>query len=78
MDDPPDDEGIVGAVPEAAEQKDQEDIDLGSDLSPAVSAQGEIYVLSEESGQGDMPALPEIVNGERPVRGVEIDRQLHI
>ena len=74
----PKDEGIVRPMPESADEKDDHGIQVGSQLPPSVSTQGKINVGAQETGQGDMPPLPEVRRGKRLIRGVEIDRQIEV
>ena len=71
----PQDKGVVRAVPKSAEEEDNHDIDVGPDGAFPVSAQWDVDVLGEKLRQGDVPAFPEIFDGKRLVRRIEIHRQ---
>ncbi len=60
VEEPPDDEGPVGAMPESAHDENDERIaDLHADAA-AAAAQGDVEVVAEPGGQRDVPAPPEL------------------
>ena len=54
-------------MPDAANEKDQENIEIGAQRPLPAAAQREIDIGAEEPGQRDVPALPKIINRERLV-----------
>ena len=60
MEQPPDDKRPARTVPKAAEQENHHQIERGAALSVPVSAHGNVEVVSEEAGECDMPASPEL------------------
>ena len=69
---PPADKVPVGAVPDAGQQLDDEQVE---DLPPealAVAAQGDIDILPEPAGQGHVPAAPELGDGGGDIGVVEV------
>ena len=55
----PDDIGKAGAVPQAADQENNQDVPVFPEFPFAASAEGNIQVIPEPGGQGDMPPAPE-------------------
>ena len=68
----PADEIPVGAVPDAGQQLDDEQVEDLALEAPAVAAQGDIDVLPEPAGQRHVPAPPELGDGSRDIRVVEV------
>ena len=62
-------------MPQAADQEDGQDVEIGSGGSLPAPSQGDVEALPEEGGQGDVPAFPELPDGQAPVRGIEVYRQ---
>ena len=73
----PDDECVIGAVPEAAEQHGQHEIDRALRLAALVAAERDVDVIAQEARQGHVPAPPEFDDGERGIGRVEVGRQAH-
>ena len=72
MDGAPDDEGPLGAVPEAADDHDGHEVEVGAGGAEAVATEGDVEVVAEEGGEGDVPAAPELGDGGGFVGGVEV------
>ncbi len=72
----PEDEGPAGAVPEAAEQHGHDEVHVGAAAALAVAAQRDVQVVAQPARQGDVPAAPEVLDGARRVRRVEVLGQL--
>ena len=68
----PDDEGPVRAVPEAAEQHRQHQVDVGAELRAAVAAERNVEIVAQPRRQRDVPATPEIRKADRRVRHAEV------
>jgi hypothetical protein len=64
------------AVPEAAEEHDEEEVEVGSSVALAVAAQSEIQVVAQKTRQGHMPAPPEVNDIGGFIRRVEVEREL--
>ena len=56
----PENEGPADAVPEAAEEKDDDGVDVACALPAGGVGEGEVDVVAEPVGEGDMPAAPEV------------------
>ena len=63
-------------MPESAEKENDERVadDLG--LCTSASAQGNVNVISEPGGEGDVPASPELGDVPAEIRNVEVSHQL--
>ena len=73
---PPEVEVPAGPVPEARERPDDEDIHALADLPAAVAAQGDVDVIPEPGGQGDVPAPPELGHALGDIGVIEVDAEL--
>ena len=73
---PPGDERPVGAMPEPAQEHDQNEIDVGSSLPLAVTTQGNVKIVAQECAQRDVPAPPEVGDALGLVGRVEILQEL--
>ena len=60
----PENEGPVCAVPEAAEEKDDQFIQTFAQSSAASAAQGDVQVIPKPGGKGYVPSAPEIRNAD--------------
>ncbi len=68
----PENEGPADAVPESAEEKDNDRVEIGGAF-PAVSVgEGGIDVVAEPVGEGDVPAFPEVGYVDGFVGAVEV------
>ena len=76
MDAAPDDEGPVGPVPEPGDEEDDEDVADGLGLGDAGSAKGDVEVVSEPGGEGDVPTPPELGDVAGEVGELEVGHQL--
>src|SRR5687767_707540 len=68
----PDNECPGGAVPEAADEHDDDEIDEGAGWAGAVAAERDVEVVAQESGERDMPAPPEIREADGGIRISEV------
>ena len=59
----------TGTVPETGQEPRGQDIEP---LVPAVTAQGYVDIVAEETSQGDMPTVPEVGDGVTAVRVAEV------
>ena len=59
----PEDEGPGGTVPKARNEKDDKDVKKLTGLAASVSAEGNIEIVAEPGGKGDVPARPELLDG---------------
>ena len=64
--------GPGGAVPEAAQEKDDESIEKHTGPSLTAAAQRNIYISDKKPGQRDMPPLPELFNAAGTVWGIKV------
>ena len=68
----PKDEAKGGTVPKSAEEHGDEEVDVLSDSPLAIAAQGDVQIVFEPRGEGDVPASPELRDAGRLVRRVEV------
>ena len=71
----PDHEVPRGAVPEAAEHHDDEQVHVRANATLAVPAERDVQVVAQPRGERDVPAVPELGDGLREVGRVEILRE---
>ena len=76
MEGAPNDKGERGAVPEAADEEDDYNIQRPTREFHAVAAEGDIDIVAEPRGEGDVPAAPEISNGAGGVGAIEVEREV--
>lgn len=72
----PDEEGPVGAVPEAAHQKDYEGVADAHHQGAAAASQRDVEVIAEPGGEGDVPPPPELCDVAREVGVGEVAHQV--
>ena len=72
----PDDEGPIGPVPEPGDEEDDEDVADGLGLGDAGSAEGDVEVVAEPGGEGDVPTPPELGDVAGEVGELEVGHQL--
>ncbi len=77
MDGAPEDVGQTAAVPEAAHQKGEEEIQAAPPLRHPVAAERDVDIVPEPGGQGDMPAAPKFLDGKGEVWAFEVNRKLY-
>ena len=65
-------------MPQAADQKHDDGVEIGPGLSLPAAAQGKIDVPGQKSRQAHMPAFPEIPDGQRLVGGIEVHGQIDV
>ena len=75
MQQPPEDEGPGRAVPQATKHHGRHEIEIAPGRAMLVAAKGNIEIVTQETGQGDMPAAPELDDRAGLVGAVEVDRQ---
>ena len=75
---PPEQEEPARAMPKAAEQKDDHQVDAGARQPLPAAAEREIDVGGQEAGERDMPPLPKFADVEALVRRIEVDRNLDV
>ena len=71
----PRDESPGRAVPEAAEQHGDHQIDIAQHAAAAVAAERDVEIVAQELRQRHVPAPPEIDDASRLVGRIEIQRQ---
>ena len=72
----PYDESPVGAMPEAAHQEYDERVPYHLCPGDAAAAQGDVDIVPEPGGQGDVPPAPELGDVAAEIRHVEVAHQL--
>jgi hypothetical protein len=70
----PDSEGPGEAVPEAAQQHGDRQVDVRHDLG-ALAGQRKVEIIAQPVGEADVPTAPEFGEIGAPIRPVEIRRQ---
>ena len=75
---PPEQEEPARAMPQAAEQEDDHQIDAGARQPFPTAAEREIDIGGQKAGERDMPPLPEFADVEALVRRIEIDRDFDV
>ena len=73
----PDEEGQPRAVPQSADGEDDEHIQIFPYRSLSAAPQGDVEVIAEPGGQGDMPPPPELRDGAGEIGRLEVLHQLH-
>ena len=76
VDSTPDDEGPGRAVPETADEHDDDQIDHRAAGAAPISAKRNVKIVAQPAGEADVPAMPEIGNVLLEVGEVEIEREL--
>src|SRR5215472_15061311 len=72
----PDDEGPVGAVPEAAQQEDDGQVEEVAAQRDPIAAQRYVDVVPEPGGERDVPAGPELGDRLGQIGSIEVLHQL--
>src|SRR5450759_592633 len=72
----PEHERPAGAVPEPGEEERDDEVHVRAAAALAVAAQRDVEVVPQPAGQRDVPATPEVLDGTRGVRRVEVLGQL--
>ena len=68
----PEEEGPVGPVPDPGEEPHHEEVEQMTSGADPVAPQGDVDVVPEPGGQGDVPAPPEVGDGDGQIGFVEI------
>src|SRR6185369_1280328 len=63
-------------MPDSRNEKGEEQIAVGEERSPAVSAERNIDIVAEPGGKADVPSGPEIAQASREIRIVKIEHQV--
>ena len=71
----PDDEIPPRPVPKPAKEHGEEKIEVAPPAAEAVAAERDVEVVAEKTGEGDVPAPPEIDDVAGFVGRVEIERK---
>src|SRR5215831_5845982 len=69
---PPGHEGPGGAVPEAAEEEDDPEVEEGADGAAPIAAERHVDIVAKPRRKRDVPAAPELREGSGHVRVVEV------
>ena len=75
VDTAPDQEVPARAVPKAAEQHDEGQVDVRADAPLAIAAEGNIEIIAKPGGERQMPSPPEFRDRLRAVRRIEVLRE---
>src|SRR6185437_11780125 len=71
----PDDEGPACAMPQAADDEHDHDVDRPADGSDAVAAQRNVEVIAKPGGKGNVPSAPELGHRSRGIRAIEVGHE---
>jgi len=63
-------------MPQAAQGHGRHQIDVLAGPAFAVAAQGNVEIVAQPQGKGDVPTPPEVPQAERNIRGVEVVRDV--
>ena len=66
----------AGPVPEATQKHGDDEVDVLPQLALAVATQRYVDVVANPTGQRDVPTAPEVGDARRPVRRVEVEREV--
>src|SRR5690606_29610567 len=69
--------GPVGTVPDAAEEKGDEQVVVPAPFHRAVSAERDVDIIAEPCAEADMPAPPEFRDALAEVRAAEVAHEIH-
>ena len=72
MQDAPEHERPVRTMPESAAEVNYHNIDTGTQTTFSVAAEGNINISCKETGQGFMPAAPEVSNSNCLIRRIKV------
>ena len=72
----PGDEGPRGAVPETTYEHREEEVAIGAEARAVVSAEGDVEVVAQPAREREVPAPPEVGDGDGGVGAVEVLREL--
>ena len=72
MSEAPQQEGPGCTVPDATEHEDDQDVEDPSPELHAAAAEGDVDIVAEPGGEGDVPAAPEFLQVERLVGETEV------
>ena len=75
---PPDDEGPGRAVPQTAQKEGQKKVPQSPDVALPVTPQGDIQIVTEPAGQGNVPTPPKLLDICRLIWLIKIPRQLDV
>ena len=75
---PPQDEGPGGPVPQATDQEGKEQIPVGSEFTVSAAPQGEVDIALQGPAQGDVPPPPEFRDAFGLVGGAEVEGQVDV
>src|SRR5438046_10722281 len=70
----PEHEAPAGPMPKSAQQHGQHQVQVGPPGPFPIAAERNVQIVLEELRERDVPAMPEVLNGLRQVRQVEIVR----
>ena len=76
VDEPPDQKVVGRAVPQAAKAHGDHEVGVFAQPAFAVAAQGNVEVVAQPQGKGDVPAAPEIAQAQGDIGQVEVVRDI--
>ena len=68
-------EGPRGTVPQAAEQHGEHEVAVGGRLGAPIAPEGDVEVVPQPTRERDVPAPPEVLDGQGRVGTVEVLRE---
>src|SRR5690349_14426616 len=68
----PDDKCPTGSMPQSAQEENHHEIETVAKIGTTISSEWNIKVVPEPTGEGNMPAPPEVLDGLSNVGEVEI------
>ena len=78
MEDTPEQKAHAGPVPQTADEEYKYYIDVGPQLSLPAAAQRNVNIPCQKTGQGFVPAIPEILDIQGFVGRVKVSRKIDI
>lgn len=72
----PEDEGPRGAVPKSGKKEDDPRVENDARQNATRAAERNVHVVAEPSRKRDVPVAPEVAEGLREIRTIEVHHQL--
>src|SRR5258705_13270910 len=71
----PDDKRPIGAMPNAGDEKREQQVAPGKQRTAAVSAERDVHVITEPARKTDVPARPELSETHGDIGMIEIEHE---
>ncbi|MNE19140.1 hypothetical protein D3C80_1122090 [compost metagenome] len=68
----PDNEVEARAMPQTGNQHGQQHVQVAAPYTPAIAAERDVHVVTDEQRQADVPAAPELLEVARGIRRIEV------